>query len=260
MALAAALPASLAAALPMALPSALPTLDRRADGVRTPGPLLASGRDSDIFEYGDGLVLRRSRHHRSLEVEAQTMEYARSHGYPVPAVSELSRDGTDLVMERLDGPVMLTALSRRPWTLRSQAAVLADLHRRLHEIPAPPWVPDAPSGHGDRLVHLDLHPLNVILAERGPTVIDWTRAARGDAATDVAVTWLLLASGGIPAGRAWATVLSRFRSLLIASFLAHFDRDAVRAELPGVAEWKMADPNMTASERAAMEALVHHLS
>ena len=57
------------------------------------------------------------------------MEYARSEGYPVPAVSELSEDGTDLVMERLDGPVMLTALSRRPWTLRTQASVLAELHR-----------------------------------------------------------------------------------------------------------------------------------
>lgn len=147
--------------------------------VRRPGPLLASGRDSDIFEYGDGLVLRRARNGRSMEAEAQTMEYARSHGYPVPAVSELSADGTDLVMERLEGPVMLTALSRRPWTVRSSGTVLADLHRRLHRIPAPPWVPDAPSGRGDRLVHLDLHPLNVILTSRGPVVIDWPRAAGG---------------------------------------------------------------------------------
>ncbi len=185
------------------------------------------------------------------------MEYARSHGYPVPAVSELSEDGTDLVMERLDGPVMLTALSRRPWTLRTQAAVLADLHRRLHEIAAPPWAPNAPSGHGDSLVHLDLHPLNIILTEQGPMVIDWTRSARGNGATDVALTWLLLASGGIPTGRAWGAVLGRFRSALVAGFLSHFDRDAVRAELAAVAAWKKADPNMTADERAAMEALVH---
>ena len=184
------------------------------------------------------------------------MEYARSHGYPVPAVSELSGDGTDLVMERLDGPVMLTALSRRPWSLRNQAAVLAELHRRLHEIPAPPWVPAAPSGHGDRLVHLDLHPLNVILTDQGPMVIDWTRASRGDGATDVALTWLLMATGTVPSGRLWGAVLGRFRAALVASFLSRVDRDAVRAELPAVAEWKMADPHMTAHERAAMEALV----
>ncbi len=224
--------------------------------MRPPGPLLASGRDSDIFEYGDGLVLRRSRHRRSLEGEAQVMEYACAEGYPVPAVSELSADGTDLVMERLDGPVMLTALSRRPWTLRSQAAVLADLHRRLHDIPAPPWAPDAPSGHGDRLVHLDLHPLNIILTDRGPMVIDWTRAARGSGATDVALTWLLLASAGIPAGGPWGVLLGRFRTAFTTSFLGHFDGDAVRDELPAVATWKMADPNMTDAERTAMEALV----
>ena len=224
--------------------------------MRAPGPLLASGRDSDIFEYGDGLVLRRSRDRRSLEAEAQTMEYARSHGYPVPAVSELSADGTDLVMERLDGPVMLTALSRRPWSLRGQAGVLAELHRRLHEIPAPPWVPDAPSGHGDSLIHLDLHPLNVILTDRGPMVIDWTGAARGGGATDVALTWLLMATASIPAGHLWGAVLGRFRSALVSSFLAHVDRDAARAELPAVAAWKMADPHMTATECAAMEALV----
>ena len=224
--------------------------------MRPPGPLLASGRDSDIFEYGGGLVLRRARNGRSMEAEAQTMEYARSHGYPVPAVSELSTDGTDLVMERLEGPVMLTALTRRPWSIRSSGALLADLHRRLHQIPAPPWVPDAPSGHGDRLVHLDLHPLNVILTSRGPVVIDWPRAARGDGSTDVALTWLLLAAGGAPVGRLWAPVLSRFRSTLIAGFLAGFDMADVRAELPAVAAWKAADPNITERESRAMAELV----
>jgi hypothetical protein len=66
--------------------------------VNEPGPLLASGRDSDIFEYGLGLILRRSRNGRSLAVEARTMEYARDHGYPVPAIDDISDDGTDLVM------------------------------------------------------------------------------------------------------------------------------------------------------------------
>jgi hypothetical protein len=46
-----------------------------------PGQLLASGRDSDIFEYGPGRVLRRSRRGRSLVDEARVMDYARGHGY-----------------------------------------------------------------------------------------------------------------------------------------------------------------------------------
>ena len=105
--------------------------------MRQAGERLASGRDSDIFECGDGLVLRRSRAGTSMAVEARTMEYARGHGFPVPAVHEVSEDGTELVMERIDGTTMLAVLGRQPWTIPGQGAVLAELHERLHEIPAP---------------------------------------------------------------------------------------------------------------------------
>ncbi|HEV3131107.1 MAG TPA: phosphotransferase [Acidimicrobiales bacterium] len=227
--------------------------------MREPGTLLASGRDSDIFDYGETMVLRRSRRGRSMREEARIMEYARAHGYPVPAVSEVSDDGTDLVMERVDGPVMLAAIGRQPWTVRRQGALLAELHNRLHEIPAPAWAPEAPCGSGDRLIHLDLHPLNVILTSKGPTVIDWTGAARGAAEVDVALTWVLLASGGIPAGRVKAAVLGTGRSLLVNAFLSGFDLEAIKPQLSAVVEWKVTDPNMTADERQAMRSLAGRL-
>ena len=222
----------------------------------TPGPLLASGRDSDIYEYGPGLVLRRSRTGRSMATEARTMEYARQRGYPVPAVQEVSQDGTDLVMERIAGPSMIAVLDKRPWTLRRQGQVLARLHRQLHDIPAPDWIRDAPFGSGDRLLHLDLHPLNVMLSPAGPVVIDWPNAARGDGPSDVAVTWALVAAGAIPAGRIRAAVMGRGRSLLINSMLAGFDVDAIRAQLPAVVKWKVGDPHMSAAERDGMWDLV----
>ena len=52
--------------------------------VTGPGPLIASGRDADIFAYGDDerLVLRRARSGRSMETEARIMEYVRAEGYP----------------------------------------------------------------------------------------------------------------------------------------------------------------------------------
>jgi len=75
--------------------------------VKDPGPLLAAGRDADIFDYGPSLVLRRSRAGRSMNREAQIMEHVRSQGFPVPAVEEVSEDGLNMVMER----------SRRPWHL-----------------------------------------------------------------------------------------------------------------------------------------------
>lgn len=224
--------------------------------MREPGELLASGRDSDIFEYGRGLVLRRSREGHSMAVEARTMEHARAHGYPVPAVDEISDNGTDLVMERVDGPSMFDALSQRPWTVRHQGRVLAELHQRLHEIPAPDWVADAPFGSGDRLLHLDLHPLNVILSAHGPVVIDWPNARRGDGDADVALTWVLVAAGRMPNRRIKAAVLGWGRRLLINGLLAPFDLAAVRAQLNDVVEWKVQDPHMSATEQQGMRSLV----
>ena len=121
------------------------------------GPLLASGRDADVFACGHDLVVRRSRKGRSMEREARVMSYLTGHGYPVPRVEDVRADGSELVMERIAGPTMLQALSRRPWTLGDNAALLATLHRRLHEIPAPDWLSPFPGG-GDGIVHLDLHP------------------------------------------------------------------------------------------------------
>ena len=223
--------------------------------MRQPGELLAAGRDSDIFDYGPGLVLRRSRAGRSMALEARLMAHAAAHGYPVPAVDHISDDGTDLVMERLTGPTMFAVLSQRPWTIRHHGRLLAELHQRLHLIPAPGWVPGAPSGAGDSLVHLDLHPLNVILTAKGPVVIDWPNARRGNGDADVALTWAMLAAGEVPAGRIKAAVLGLGRAALIKTFLAPFDRAAVAAQLAGIVDWKVSDAHLSGAEQTAMLAL-----
>ena len=185
------------------------------------------------------------------------MAYARDHGYPVPAVEELRNDDTEMVMERLDGKSMMTALMHTPWAMARHGAVLAGLHHQLHDIVAPPWLAPSPLTEGDRLVHLDLHPMNVMLTAAGPMVIDWTGAARGNPDTDVALTWVLIAAGGIPTGRFAAAALSQGRRPLIRSFLRHFDnRPAIVDELRTVVEWKVRDPNMSPGENAAMWRLV----
>lgn len=194
-----------------------------------------------------------------MALEARTMEHVRAHGYPVPAVEAISGDGSDLVMERVEGPSMATDLGRRPWKVGRQGAALADLHQRLHAIPVPAWLPPAPCGAGDSLIHLDLHPLNVIVARQGLVVIDWPNAARGDAAADVALTWALMAAGSIPSGRARAMLLARGRRFLVDSFLGRFDRSEAaeaRARLAEVVAWKVKDPNMTPAEQAALWSLV----
>ena len=221
-----------------------------------PGPLLTAGRDADIFEYGPGLVLRRSRAGRSLTEEARVMEYVRSQGYPVPGVEEVSDDGIDMVMERIEGTDMVATMTKHPWTIPRQGRVLADLHRQLHELGPPDWLHDAPVGRGDRLLHLDLHPLNVMMGPRGPVVIDWTGACRGDPAVDVALAWVLMAAGEVPTGRLLGTILGRARSVLVKSFLCSFDVDVVKQSLGDVVAWKPLDPHMSVSEQDRMWQLV----
>jgi aminoglycoside phosphotransferase (APT) family kinase protein len=220
------------------------------------GRPLARGRDADIFEAGPGLVARRARDGRSIRLEGLTMQYVAAAGYPVPKVAEVSEDGAEIVMERLEGPTMLDDLARHPWRYRCHADMLAELHRSLHVLPAPGWLPPAPGSEGDRLCHLDLHPLNVLMTRRGPVLVDWTNACRGVGEADVALTWLLLACGGAPAVSRLAVLSAGVRRRLVGRFLSRFDPAPVREELEAVGAWKCADRHMSEPERAAMRALV----
>jgi hypothetical protein len=109
--------------------------------VSDPGPVLARGRDGEVFALDNRRVLRRYREPRCTPREAAVMERARANGYPVPRVHDLTP--TDLVLDRVDGPTMLEDLSGHPWRLRQHARLLAHLHHQLHDIPAPgsmlPW-------------------------------------------------------------------------------------------------------------------------
>ena len=222
---------------------------------REAGPLLASGRDGDIFEYGPGRVLRRARDGRSLEHEARIMAYVAGQGMPVPTVHEVRTDGTEIVMDRIDGPTMLAAISSRPWTLARHARVLAELHRHLHRLPAPDWLRQLPDG-GDRVVHLDLHPLNVLYGADGPVLIDWPNAARGRPETDLAQTWLIIAASDTSdqgfLARVGRPLSRRFAHLVV----GHFDRDAVVPYLRPVAESRARDRNVRPGEVRAMDRVV----
>jgi hypothetical protein len=180
--------------------------------------------------------------------EAQTMDYLAGHGYPVPSVEELSDDGCDLVMQRIDGRPMVEELGRAPWTVLRQADTLAMLHQRLHDIPPPDFLPPAPVSKGTSILHLDLHPLNVLVSKTGPVVIDWTSACVGDPNADVALAWLLMSAGEIPGGGLRTRLLGLGRTLLTKRFFGHFDRDEMVGQLTAVAGWKATDAHLSVGE------------
>lgn len=216
--------------------------------------LLAQGRDCDVFDVGDGTVLRRSRRAYDQGPEARILAHVAEAGYPVPKVHELADDGRDLIMEKVPGPTMVQALERRPWTARAVGRQLGELHNRLHEIPGPDWLPRLPAG--DRLLHFDLHPLNVILSPAGPVVIDWTNACVGEPGVDVARAWALTACAEADVGGVVKLALTRVRRALIAGFLEVAGREDARSELAYAVELTLLDDNISPAEQDRLRALV----
>jgi aminoglycoside phosphotransferase (APT) family kinase protein len=220
-----------------------------------PGRLIASGRSADVYEAGDGRVLRRYRDGRPADRvarEAEVMAHARAHGVPVPEVFDVA--GGDIVMERADGPTMLTVLGRRPLAFRRQARLLARLHAVVHAVPAPDWLP-APFGDEDGaqvLLHRDLHPQNVILTADGPRIIDWEGAARGPAVADVAMTWVIVGFSDV-AGLTSAGVRT-VQALFTRSFLAAAG-PVDRAWLAAAVRQRLTDPHLLPPERIRLERL-----
>lgn len=162
------------------------------------------------------------------EAEATTAAY--DLGFAVPAVGGVIEvDGRlGIIYERLQGPTLLQHFAAAPWRLVACARQLAELQVALHRCLAPVLPPLRPQlrrqieraggldepvksrvldrleglPDGDRLCRWDFHPDNVILTERGPYVIDWMGAARGDAAADLARTSVLFRTPQVPKGRA----------------------------------------------------------
>jgi Ser/Thr protein kinase RdoA (MazF antagonist) len=222
-----------------------------------PGELLGRGRDCDVFADGPDRVLRRNREGTSTETEAATMRHVADHGYPVPAVFDAS--GPDIVMQRLDGPTMLDHLSARPWTMARQAAVLAGLVCRLGQIPPPRHELPVADPPGEVLVHLDLHPGNVVLTDAGPVVIDWTNAAIGTPGLDAANSWLTLAAGTPPGSVVQRALAAAGRRYFVHRFLTAIDRPQAVGRLPRALELRELDPNLHPDEVATMRELVERV-
>ena len=230
---------------------------------QVPGKLIGTGRNADVYDIGNGRVLRRYRDGRPQQWvarEAEVMAHARAHDVPVPEVFDVA--GADIIMARAAGPTMMDALARRPWTIRAQARLLARLHALVHTVPALDWLrapfSDRSGGDaappGEVLLHHDLHPKNVILTADGPQIIDWEGASRGPAVADVAMTWVIIAFSEVPAPPVEAVALRAVRALFTRSFLRAAG-PVDRRWLEAAVRHRLADPNLLPPERARLERL-----
>ena len=198
---------------------------------------IAQGREAEIFEWGDGAVLKLYRGEGfGLELEAAALAAITSAGGPAPR--PLGRHDIDgrpgLLISRVDGIDMLAMLEKTPWRLVGLARRLARAHVEIGRIAAPPGLPGtkellaeriaagpldadlrdfglehtAALPDGDRLCHGDFHPGNVLVTAESISVIDWPLASRGHPTADYARSALLMAIGDPPP-------VSRFMRMLV---------------------------------------------
>ena len=116
---------------------------------------------------------------------------------------------------------------------------------------APAWLPRLADG-GDRIVHLDLHPLNVLYGPTGPVLIDWPNAAGGCAETDLAQTWLIMAAADVSDQGVVAQLGQPLKPLFAHLVIREFDRDRIAPFLRPVAESREQDRHVRPGEVRAM--------
>jgi aminoglycoside phosphotransferase (APT) family kinase protein len=215
-----------------------------------PGRLIGSGRAALVYELDADRVLRRYRTAFDVGPEARLMTFLRSVGFPVPEVFDA--DGADLVMARLHGPDMLADLASKPWRARRHGRTLAALHDRLHEVEAPPDLPhllgQGRSGQGSRVLHMDLHPGNVMLTADGPVVIDWSNVVAGPPGADVAMATLIMRTSEVDSLPAAVRLAAGIvRSLLVRRFESTVGADP-GPYLAEIAAIRLRDPNVRPAE------------
>ncbi|GHG36238.1 phosphotransferase [Streptomyces zaomyceticus] len=198
--------------------------------------IVGRGRTADVYALpGDARwVLRRCRDGGDTTREGKLMIRLAEQGYPVPAVRRA--EGPDLVMERLTGPTLLDALIAGTYEPGPAGALIAELLAGLHALPGAP-----PS-------HLDLHPGNVVLTDRGPVVIDWETAEEGHPpGLDHAMSALLLAEVALSPGPYAPGAREALAALLSATdtpVLPHIGTARAR---------RAQDPHLTEEERAVLD-------
>lgn len=218
------------------------------------GSPLASGNSAEVFLWKKEYVLKLFFEHIELQAIENEQEISRTihiSGLPVPKVGEIveinGRYG--LVYQRIHGTPLMDIMFMWPGRIPNFARLFTDLHfninmkKNLRNLPslhrrlkkkilaADILTADEKRAviellenlaKGDCLCHGDFHPGNVMMTKRGPVIIDWPDATRGNLLADVARSSLLIGKAHISGGNPPFIVMKLFRHWILRTYLKRY--------------------------------------
>lgn len=198
---------------------------------------IARGASAELFDVGDGQVLKLFRDSVSDEMIAREVEASAHAGTcGVPTAAAIGRKNWEgrrgIVYPRLEGGTVMDWIRRNPMRARWALGQMANIHAAMHRAgggglrplkqvlatdiaygPAPDALQRAAIAYletlpeGDALTHGDFHLGNVMMTPQGMMVIDWSKAAAGHPAADAVRSEMLMRFGIGPTD--WVTNLWR---------------------------------------------------
>lgn len=257
---------------------------------------IAEGREAEMFAWEDGRVLRLYRQGEGMAAaqQARLLELARSCGVRVPQQYGPAEVGgrAGFVMERIAGPDLLLELGAKPWRLLQVGGTWGRLQADVNSRGAPPEVPPASllyreaiarstliaadlkeaalrqlenAPDGDRLLHGDFHPANIMRNGDELVIIDWANIMRGPAEADYYRSYLMCTLGDLPPGSPRLLhLMDRFGRRILRRAFDRAYRRALKPDPTVVAAWSL--PVVVArigegieAERPALEAVARRL-
>lgn len=233
------------------------------------GRLIGEGKVAEVFELGEGRVLKLYRAGEpklSAFREAAVLAVVEQGGIAAPrAFGVEEADGRwGVLMNRVEGRPFAEAMLADPAAAGPYFAAMAELQAAIHAAPGTGLVSlksrlaaniaRAPGlsepvrvrlrerlaalPDGDRLLHGDFHPYNILGAPVAATVVDWLDASSGPPAADACRSWVLMSAAS-----------PDFAEAYLAAYLgrAALTRAQVLAWLPVVAGARLTE-NVAAQE------------
>lgn len=227
------------------------------------GKLIGAGKVAEVFEYGDGQALKLYRAGEpkiSAFREAAVLAVAEAGAIAAPRTQGVIEvDGRwGVVMNRVAGRPLAEPMLKEPQAAGRYLAELARMQTALHAAPGTgltslrarlaarldcaPGVAQpvrqrlrerlASLPEGDRLLHGDFHPYNVMGQPGSATVVDWLDASAGPPAADTCRSWVLMYAASPAIAEAYLDAYLAVSPL---------SRDEVMAWLPVVAAARLSE-------------------